>query len=310
MPPKISIVIPVKNGAGTIRDCLNGIKNQTLYCETEVIVIDSGSTDATLSIIGNYNVNLHQIEPEKFNHGRTRNLGVKFARGEFVAMTVQDAVPNDNRWLEKMLVHFEDKEVMGVCGQQIVPRKKDTNPHQWFRPVSKPKSKIVQFHSEEFISLSGKDQRKFCGWDDVTAMYRKSALLELPFDELIFGEDMLWAKKALIRGYKLVYEPLARVNHYHHHSPNYTYERTMIVWLFIYLAFGFIREQPYRRSAYFLVLVRNFRWCLHPKWILHNWSIIKNVRRAVKDFNKIVSDKNVEHLELKFALKIPQGSNK
>jgi len=96
MQPKISIIIPVKNGISTIEACLSEIFKQTLISDTEVIIIDSGSTDSTLEIVKKYPIILHQIPPEEFGHGKTRNLGVSIAKGEFVVMTVQDARPSSD----------------------------------------------------------------------------------------------------------------------------------------------------------------------------------------------------------------------
>ena len=141
-PPLISVVIPIKNEPSEVAACLEGIFRQTLRDQLEVIAIDSGSPQVTLDLLAGYPVRLHQIPPSEFNHGETRNLGVKLASGEFVVMTVADAVAGNERWLEQMLQHFDDPRVMGVCGQQIVPHDIDKNPLQWFRPVSKPEWRL------------------------------------------------------------------------------------------------------------------------------------------------------------------------
>src|SRR2546426_188421 len=136
--PVISVVIPVKNGAATLPPCIAGILAQSVRERLEIIIIDSGSTDGSLELANTFPVRIHRIEPAEFNHGETRNLGVKLAKGEFIAMTVQDARPTDERWLERMLMHFEDPLVAGVCGQQVVPHDLDKNPLQWFRPYCEP----------------------------------------------------------------------------------------------------------------------------------------------------------------------------
>lgn len=157
---KISIIIPVKNGEKTIHKCLNAIKEQTLFEQSEVIIIDSGSTDGTLEILKNYSfVRLYHIEPHEFNHGATRNYGVSLAKGEFVVMTVQDAWTSGEKWLETMYQHFKDEKVMAVVGQQVVPHEKGINPHQWYRPVSKPRLIEIYFENlEEYLQLPGKEQ--------------------------------------------------------------------------------------------------------------------------------------------------------
>src|SRR5260370_10015594 len=98
--PLTSVVIPVKNGCGTIGACLEGILAQNLRDHLEIIVIDSGSTDGTLELLARYPVQVHQISPEEFNHGETRNLGARLAQAQFVAMVAQDPRPRTDPCLE------------------------------------------------------------------------------------------------------------------------------------------------------------------------------------------------------------------
>ena len=226
----ISIVIPAKNGSSTIRSCLEGIFSQTLVDQTEVVVIDSGSTDGTLDILKEFPVKVHQIPPREFNHGSTRNLGVQLATGEFVIMTVQDATASDPQWIEKMVKHFDDPAVAGVCGQQVVRHDPDKNPLQWFNPQGEPD--IIKYHfsnTEEFNNMPGREQHRYCHWDDVNAMYRKKILEEIPFHHISFGEDALWARDALSKGHAIVYDYSARVYHYHHQNFHFYFKRTFII---------------------------------------------------------------------------------
>ncbi|WP_299228482.1 glycosyltransferase family 2 protein [uncultured Psychroserpens sp.] len=311
MMPKISIVIPVKNGIGILNQCLDAIQKQTIFKDCEVVIVDSGSTDGTIAMLKTYDVTLVSIPPETFNHGATRNLGVTHAKGEFVVMTVQDAVPTNEFWLENMLRHFKDDHVSGVCGQQVIPHHKNKNPHEWFRPQSNPKSKTIHFKSKQaFDELSPEEKRNVCGWDDVNAMYRKTALEAIPFETIAFGEDMLWAKAALEQGHKLVYDHAVRVYHYHYQFPDYTYRRTMISKVFIYKCFGYAVPHKFTLKDYALVIYRNFKWKLHPKWIWHNLKIVYYQRKATNDFLRAIMNNTLSDLEQSLALNIPIGQQK
>ena len=238
--PLITVVVPVKNGCATLAACIEGILTQTV--PSEIIVIDSGSTDGTLELLARYPVQIHRIAPEEFNHGETRNLGVRLARGEFVVMTVSDARPVDDRWLERMLKHFEDPKVAGVCGQQVVPHEPDKNPLQWFRPYSQPVPRRIQFaNPAEFKQLPPAEQVALCGWDDVTAMYRRSALLEIPFRRVNFSEDGIWVKDALSHGCAIVYDYSAKVYHYHHETFRFRFRRTFTIQYQLYRYFDHVR---------------------------------------------------------------------
>jgi rhamnosyltransferase len=284
MQPLVSIVIPTKNGARTIKRCLTGIAQQT-HSNFEVVIVDSSSDDETVELAIQFDfVKVVSINAASFNHGLTRNLGVAHTAGDFVLMTVQDAWPADNNLLERMLAHFNDPEVVGVCGQQVVPHEADKNPHEWFRPFTKPKPRIVHFTDlSEIESLSPQELRDACGWDNVNALYRKSALISYPFPKVSFGEDMAWSKRAVYSGKKIVYDYNARVFHYHHSTYDYTYKRTLTVLYFIYKNFGFVKKVDFNMTDYIKVIFRNLRYKVSPKWIWFNWSRMKASSQAYKD---------------------------
>lgn len=241
MIPEISVVIPVKNEASKIRACIDGILTQTIRVK-EIIAIDSGSTDATINILKTYpQVKLVQIPSAEFNHGETRNLGVQNASGEFLVLTVGDARPYNEYWLEELLKGFTDDDVAGVCGQQVVPHEKDKNPADWFRPVSEPVIKRYQFDSaESFELLAPEEKKKLCSWDDVTAMYRRSVLIQLPFQRVSYCEDAIWARDVLKKGKAIVYNYKARVYHYHNEDAGFTFKRSFTTMYFRFKQFGLV----------------------------------------------------------------------
>jgi rhamnosyltransferase len=287
MGSTISIIIPVKNGITTIKQCLDAIYSQTLINQTEVIIIDSGSTDGTLDILKNYPVRLYQIPPEEFNHGATRNYGVSLAKGDFIMMTVQDAIAMDNSWLEKLLTHFKDKSVAGVCGMQMVPQSAQINPFDWTRPVNQPAVRKFQFkNASEFHILPPHKKREICGWDDVNSMYRKTLLVKYPFEHVKFGEDIRWAVKIINAGYKIVYDPNAKVAHYHPFDKTNEFNRKYIE----IAQDDIILELKSRRipllKSFALLLYKSYKWQIHPKWLftqLHKWIVFN---KAHKQFTK------------------------
>lgn len=291
LQPLVSVVIPVKNGIDTLKSCLDGIFSQSVANKMEVIVIDSGSTDGTLELLANYPIRLINLPPKEFNHGDTRNLGVELANGEFVVMTVQDATPASPDWIETMLKHFEDPEVAGVCGQQIVNHDKLKNPLQWFRPASEAKPFAVQFKNpNEFKDLSGKQQHSYCNWDDVNAIYRKSIKKKLPFRRLMFSEDTLWAKDALEAGYKIVYDYRARVYHYHHQNYKFYFKRSYIILYQNYKFYGYIKwpKNPILQMARVkmrLLKMKELGMREKIHWAFYNFNLIRAAWAAVLIFS-------------------------
>lgn len=240
--PSVSVVIPVKNEVSNIKACLDGILSQSILVR-EIIVIDSGSTDGTLDILNQYPlVKLIEIPSNEFNHGETRNLGVREATGDFVLLTVGDARPVNDKWIEELLNGFLDDEVVGVCGQQLVPHDKDKNPVDWYAFYSKPKIFRYQLNKDEFEHLPPSKKREICRFDDVNAMYRRKALIELPFRKTSYSEDVIWARDAIISGYAIVYTYKSRVFHYHREDSDFTLKRKFTTLYFSYRYFGYKPE--------------------------------------------------------------------
>ena len=286
----VSIVIPVKNGLKWLHKSLPVFLNQKIEGEFEIIILDSGSTDGLQLFLkdNNFkNVSLIDIESNSFNHGLTRNVGVKFAKGKYVVLTVQDAKPIDINWLQEMLNGFIDDEVMAVCGQQIVPHEHDKNPVQWFRPISKGGMKRCQFTKVEFSLMSKFNKKLYSSFDNVTACYRREALLKIPFDELFFAEDAQWSYNALQRGWAIVYNTNARVEHYHHLFGDYTMNRILSEWYSTFLIFGIFPSKPSNVTLVSLLSWIKTIWKSKPydfyylfEWLRYNFYIHKSRRKA------------------------------
>jgi rhamnosyltransferase len=288
--PLISVVIPVKNGSGWLNETIPAILNQELSGAIEIIAIDSGSTDQTLSILSKYTVHIISIQPEEFNHGLTRNLGVSLAKGKFVVMTVQDAKPVSRFWLQQLLDGFTDDTIAGVCGQQIVPHHFDKNPMEWYRPLSKPELRKYHFPvTEVFKQLSAQKQLDLCRWDDVNAMYRKDLLTLIPFRKTDFAEDALWARDTLMAGYAIVYNPVAQVEHYHQEDFQFAFKRNFIIRYHFYKYFDALPSQSNRFIQFLKTIKRLIKEKDIPiiqklSWLKYNY---RN-QRAVANSNDII----------------------
>ncbi len=294
--PEISVVIPVKNEAAKIRDCIEGILSQTIPVK-EIIVVDSGSTDGTIEILKEYNiVKIITIPSTDFNHGQTRNLGVSHTKTEFVILTVGDAKPYNDHWIEELYSGFIDDTVVGVCGQQVVPHDIDKNPVDWFRPISEPEIKRYQFTPDEYAVLSPNLKKKVCSWDDVNAMYRKCALIDVPFQKTSFCEDAIWAKESLSKGFAIVYNHAAKVYHYHTSNKDFTLKRTFTELYFNYKYFGYLSPKPKfslkRKLSILKTIIKSVGLNINDirKWIkynnINNKAVIESHRLFIETLSK------------------------
>ncbi|MCP4787033.1 MAG: glycosyltransferase [Fuerstiella sp.] len=292
--PGITVVIPTKNGAATLRECLSGWCSQTMAVH-RIIVIDSGSTDQTPDIAaGCENVEVQGIAPEDFNHGATRNFGISLSETEITVLTVQDAIPTDANTLRRLSDCMKSARVAGVCGSQIVEARPECNPVDWFSPVSKPENRHYHFPSkDQFQQLPDTEKLAACSWDNVLAMYRTEVVADaVPFRRTSFGEDAFWAIDALSAGFELAYCPLARVHHYHHETADYA-ERRLLEELYLrYIAFeqdprsvGFVRTNL---TAINVLRKRRLGWKKSLFWARYN--LVRNIsyQRATRLFYEAI----------------------
>jgi len=86
---RVSVVIIVKNGAATIRRCLN-----SLSAFDDIVVYNNGSSDDTASIASNY-TNVQLIEGKFIGFGSTKNMATAYARHNWILSIDSDEVVND-----------------------------------------------------------------------------------------------------------------------------------------------------------------------------------------------------------------------
>jgi len=115
--PKISVVVCTYNGASTIRDTLEALRDLD-YPAFEVIVVNDGSTDETGQIASTYPYRV--IDEENQGLSRARNTGIAAATGEIVAFIDDDAYP-DPHWLRFLALSFMEDDYAAVGGPNLAP---------------------------------------------------------------------------------------------------------------------------------------------------------------------------------------------
>ncbi len=120
-PRKASVFIPTLNAGPQFTDLLQRLDEQETDFDFDVLVVDSGSKDDTAQLVRNQKsgrFRLHEIPKSQFQHGRTRNLGIRMTDGEYVAILTQDALPADRHWLRNLIGGFSrSNRVAGVIGR-------------------------------------------------------------------------------------------------------------------------------------------------------------------------------------------------
>ena len=207
---RCSIIIRCYNEERHIGRLLDGIMQQSVQ-GIEIIVMDSGSTDATLSIAARFPVRILSIRPEEFSFGRSLNIGCQSARSEIIVIASAHVFPVCKDWLERVVAPFIDPQVALVYGKQRGNGLTKYSEHQVFARWYPNESNLDQNHP-------------FC--NNANAAIRRSLWEQLPYDETLTGlEDIDWARRAMKLGHKIVYAAEAEVVHVHNELPKQIYNR-------------------------------------------------------------------------------------
>jgi glycosyltransferase involved in cell wall biosynthesis len=198
--PHVSIIIRAFNEERHLGALLEVISRQS-YKDYEIILVDSGSTDRTLSIAARYPVKLLHIKPEEFTFGRSLNLGLRAAAGGFAVLASAHVLPLHHDWLKNLIAPFEDPKVAIAYGKQ--------------RGGAGSKFSESQHFIRWFPDVSDFDQKRpYC--NNANLALRHSVWEEQNFDETLTGlEDLAWASVQQERGYKIAYVAEAGVAHLH-----------------------------------------------------------------------------------------------
>jgi rhamnosyltransferase len=239
--PAVTLLILTWNAGAEFPGILRSMQNQKLDRSFEILVIDSGSTDGTEAFLRRESVRLIEIPNSEFNHGLTRNRGIFEAAGEIVVLAAQDARPADNQWMQRLIDCFADPQVAGVYSRQIPQA--DANPfiryrlQRWGATSAAPRVQSVA-NEADFNALLPFEKLARAAFDNVSSSVRRRIALEIPFRERRFGEDIDWAHRALLAGYKIVYQPHSSVIHSHNRSIWYEFKRVYLDHQNLHRLFG------------------------------------------------------------------------
>lgn len=174
MSEKISVLIPIYNVEKYLAECLESIINQT-YSDLEIICINDGSTDNSLSIVNKYaklDDRIVLLDKENSGYGDSMNRGLSIAKGEYISIVESD--------------DFIEKDMLGVLYEKMASYNLDVVKCKYNRYWSKTHSekhnwpKAVLEHNIENKIINSLDYPEVCIippsiW---SGLYRRSFLEE------------------------------------------------------------------------------------------------------------------------------------
>jgi rhamnosyltransferase len=207
---RCSIVVRAYNEERHIAKLLEGILRQTVQ-ETEILLVDSGSTDATVAIASRYPVRIVTIPPNEFTFGRSLNLGCNQALADLIVIASAHVFPVYPDWLERLLAPFDEPQVGLAYGRQSGTSSSRYSERQQFAKMFPGESVRRQDHP-------------LC--NNANAAIRRELWARRPYDEALSGlEDLEWATWMLQQGYAISYVADAEVIHVHQETARQLYNR-------------------------------------------------------------------------------------
>ncbi|MCS7093521.1 MAG: glycosyltransferase [Patescibacteria group bacterium] len=226
-----SIIILVYNEEKFILRLFNRLINYSKGYPTEIIFVDSQSTDNSLSILEKIekkysNIRVYKIKKSNFHFAKTRNWAMKKARGRYVIFISADALPATKRMFQYLTEDFNfDRRVVAIFSP-LIPYA-DTPFIQkleiecyWERILKFTRgSFLVQDIKQPFVKLTNNNKFIWYLLSNTFTAYKRSFLIKYPFKSGKEGcEDIYMGKLIIKKGYIKIFDRRIKIIHSHKHS--------------------------------------------------------------------------------------------
>jgi len=226
--PTVGVVVPTLNAGKNWSACLAALATQSVQpCRR--LLIDSSSVDDTIPLAQSAGFEVVTIERSEFNHGSTRQWAAEYLGDcEIIVFLTQDAILATPESVANIVACFADHAVAVAYGRQLPhigagaieahARTFNYGP----RTARKDYAAAAEFGTKVF----------FCS--NSFAAYRRSLLMSLGGfrPDLILGEDMEFAARAIKNGYANIYCASALVYHSHDYTLLQTFSRYFDIGVF------------------------------------------------------------------------------
>lgn len=211
---EVDVLIPVYRPDGKLTELLKRLKMQN-YPIHRVILMNTEEKHFPAELIGIWDrVEVYHLAKEEFDHGGTRDRGVRMSTADLVVCMTQDAMPADETLIEELVKPFDDPEVWAAYARQL-PNEDCREVEKYTRSFNYPEQSMVK--TKEDMNRLG-IKTFFCS--NVCAAWRREKYLELGgfVKHTIFNEDMILAGTMIKQGGKIAYCAKAKVIHSHNYS--------------------------------------------------------------------------------------------
>lgn len=224
---KVDVVIPTYKPGKKFSRLLKMLQRQTWPVGKIIVMNTEKSFWNEHGFEGIKNLEVHHLTKEEFDHGETRNRGMRFSRADIVVFMTDDAVPADEHLIEALVKAFEQRgpegEAVIMAYARQLPDKDCPLAERYTRSFNYPEESCVKTRAD----LGQMGIKTFFASNVCCAYDREKFWFQGGFiRRTIFNEDMIFAGKALLQDdYAVAYAAGARVIHSHNYNCRQQFKR-------------------------------------------------------------------------------------
>ncbi len=219
----VSIIIPFRDGAGLLRQCVESVLRKTENAQYEIILVNNQSSErGTVNLLKEfaqkYSETVRVIDYDfPFNFSAINNFAVKGAMGEFLVFLNNDTEVIASNWLVQMKILFDDESV-GVVGAKLLYAD-NTIQHAGIEIVRNDLAHaFAHLDNNDVQGVPFNSLRECPAVTAACMMTRKKLFDELgEFDEQNLAtayNDVDYCFRVRAAGHKVMYQPQAVLHHY------------------------------------------------------------------------------------------------
>ena len=216
---KVDVVIPTYKPGKKFSRLLKMLQRQTWPVGKIIVMNTEKSFWNEHGFEGIKNLEVHHLTKEEFDHGETRNRGMRFSRADIVVFMTDDAVPADEHLIEALVKAFEQRgpegEAVIMAYARQLPDKDCPLAERYTRSFNYPEESCVKTRADlEQMGIKTFFASNVCCAYDREKFWFQGGFIR----RTIFNEDMIYAAGLIQSGYEVSYEAQARVIHSHNYS--------------------------------------------------------------------------------------------
>lgn len=224
---KVDVVIPTYKPGKKFSRLLKMLQRQTWPVGKIIVMNTEKSFWNEHGFEGIKNLEVHHLTKEEFDHGETRNRGMRFSRADIVVFMTDDAVPADEHLIEALVKAFEQRgpegEAVIMAYARQLPDKDCPLAERYTRSFNYPEESCVKTRADlEQMGIKTFFASNVCCAYDREKFWFQGGFIR----RTIFNEDMIFAGKALLQDdYAVAYVAGARVIHSHNYNCGQQFKR-------------------------------------------------------------------------------------